>query len=86
MDNVIDFESFKKLKKIVKLTPSEIKEDCVVVSPEQLRKIAFSMEQMHFEKVKIAQETMTVLPDYEVGVKLFTANQLPVNLIWYPLR
>ena len=87
-DNVIDFETFKKCRKIVKQNieaekPQDLR---LITSPEQLRKFAFSMEQQHLGKVKAAQETQEILPDYEVSISLLTSDSKSIKLTWYPLR
>lgn len=89
MDNVIDFLAYKKNKELSnhiqknKEDPKLIK---IEVTPEQLRKIAFSMEQAHSGRVKLARETNEIVTDYDLTVGVQSVDKKSVLLIWYPMR
>jgi hypothetical protein len=90
MDNVVDLDTFKRNKEIAKKN-EQLKKDKqdalrIEISPEQLRKIAFSMEQIHFGNIKASQETKGIIPDYDLTVDVLTTSKKQVSLVWYPMR
>lgn len=89
MDNVIDFSTFKKNRELEKLLKDKKNsEDSikVEVTPENLRKIAVSLEQIHMTHVKESHASKEILQDYELKVGLNTVDKKPVTLVWYPMR
>lgn len=88
MTNVIDFEAYKKNKEIKHLLPKEEdpKPIKIAVSPEQLRKIALSLDQAHLSRIKSFKDSQELIPDYELSISVQTIDNIPVALVWHPMR
>lgn len=90
MDNVVDLETFKRNKELSKkneqLSKDQLEKLKIEISPEQLRRIAFSMEQIHYGKVKASQDSKEIVPDYDLTVDVLTTTKKQVSLVWYPMR
>ncbi len=86
---IVDFLEYKKKRSIQKTisTPVEKKPDIVVeITPEQLRRIALSLEQVHIGRVNASRERLEPLPEYDLNVTVNTIDKRPVSLVWYPMK
>ena len=89
MSNVIDFNAYKQNKELSKiLKEKKESEDSIKieVTPENLRKIATSLDQIHLMHIKESNSSKEILKDYELRISLQTVDKKPVTLVWYPMR
>lgn len=91
MSDVIDFNAYKKTKKIVyvpleSLQAQENLETLIQVTPEQLRRFALNLDQAHLARIKSYKETQELIPDYELSIVLTSPDQKKIKLVWHPLR
>lgn len=89
-NNVIDFTTYKKTRKIKTFDLSSIQNQSnfirVVVSPEQLRKLALSLDQEHLKRTQASTEAKQLIPDYDLSIFLKSEDNRSVALVWYPMR